>query len=94
MVQCASFLARQTLTIKDNPNWRRHKGACAHYRERWSAADEPGDEGCRLLYQIVCLLGTPPLTVEEQARCMCTTSGCWRLRGQSTGERVRVTARD
>lgn len=66
-------------TIKDNPNWRRHKGACIHYRERWSAADEPGDEGCRLLYQIVCLMDTPPVSAEEQKRCMAATTRCWRL---------------
>lgn len=50
-----------------------------NYRERWSAVDEPGDEGCKLLYQIVCLMGTPPVTAEEQRRCMCATGGCWRL---------------
>jgi hypothetical protein len=66
--------------IEDNPNWRRHKGACANYRERWSSADEAGDDGCRLLYQIFCLLGTPPVSAEEQARCMATTTGCWRLK--------------
>src|SRR5581483_3762103 len=67
-------------TIEDNPNWRRHKGACGHYRERWSGAEEVGDDGCRLLYQIVCLMGTPPLTAQEQDRCMGATRSCWRLR--------------
>src|SRR5579864_3842524 len=66
-------------TIQDRPDWRRHKGACANYRERWSSADEAGDDGCRLLYQVICLLGTPPVTLEEQERCLCTVQGCWRL---------------
>ncbi|HZT07883.1 MAG TPA: hypothetical protein VFC51_12690 [Chloroflexota bacterium] len=67
-----------TDTIQDNPNWRRHKGACVHYRERWSGPEEPGDDGCRLLYQIVCLMGTPPLTADEQIRCMSAARACWR----------------
>jgi len=79
VLECVDF-RRSTDLIEDNPNWRRHKGACTNYRERWSPADEPGDEGCRLLYQIVCLLGTPPISAEEQARCMGTTTGCWRLK--------------
>ncbi|MBI4213931.1 MAG: hypothetical protein HY534_06435 [Chloroflexi bacterium] len=69
---------RLTTTIPDNPDWRRHRGACPNYRERWSAESEPGDDGCRLLYQVICLMNTPPLTIEEQQRCLCTTGGCWR----------------
>jgi hypothetical protein len=86
VLKCLDFSGSNTL-IEDNPNWRRHKGACANYRERWSPADEPGDEGCRLLYQIVCLLGTPPVSAEEQARCMGTTTGCWRLKEPARGRR-------
>lgn len=72
--------ARRPAIIPDNPNWRRHKNACIHYRERWCVDDEPGDEGCgRLLYQIICLLNTPPVTVEEQQRCMRYRTTCWRL---------------
>jgi hypothetical protein len=70
---------RAAATIKDNASWRRHKGACNQYRERWSVRDEPGDDGCRLLYQIICLMGTPPETTGEQALCMSSTRGCWRL---------------
>ena len=73
-------------TIQDNPNWRRHKGACSNYRERWSGGFEAGDDGCKLLYQIVCLLGTPPETAQEQTRCMGATRGCWRLQaGEEEG---------
>jgi hypothetical protein len=42
--------------------------------------DEAGDEGCALLYQIICLKNTPPITPEEQALCMKSRTACWRLR--------------
>jgi hypothetical protein len=64
--------------IPDNPNWRRHKNACAFYRERWCAEEETGDEGCVLLYQIICLHGTPPLNAQEQEQCMRPRTFCWR----------------
>jgi hypothetical protein len=72
------------VTIKDNPNWRRHKGACANYRERWTALDETDDDGRVLLYQIVCLMDTPPIDADEQRLCMCATHGCWRLAPRDT----------
>ncbi|MBI3968245.1 MAG: hypothetical protein HY329_21625 [Chloroflexi bacterium] len=58
--------------IKDSINLRRHKGACQYYREDWTVNDA--------LYRIVCLMNTPPQTEEEQDLCMCSRSGCWRLR--------------
>ena len=64
--------------IPDNPNWRRHRNACIYYRERWTADEEMGDEGCVLLYQIICLHNTPPLNEDEQARCMKPRTACWR----------------
>ena len=79
---------RRDTTIPDNPDWRRHRGACTNYREHWSAENEPGDDGCRLLYQVICLMNTPPLTVEEQQRCLCTTQGCWREPQTSARETV------
>ena len=92
MIECgdstteASTTTAAPTTIEDNPNWRRHKGACANYRERWSVGAEIGDEGCRLLYQIVCLMGTPPETAHEQTQCMAATRGCWRLKaGRAEG---------
>ena len=79
-------------TIEDNPNWRRHRGACPNYRERWSSRDEAGDDGCTLLYQIVCLMDTPPITAEEQALCMGSTRGCWRLKKSTTRSRSGAAA--
>jgi hypothetical protein len=79
VIESVTLPPRTPTTIEDNPNWRRHKGACVNYRERWSSGDEVDDDGCRLLYQIVCLMGTPPETTQEQTRCMGATRGCWRL---------------
>ena len=64
--------------IPDNPNWRRHRTACIYYRERWTPEEEEGDEGCALLYQIICLHNTPPLDADEQAKCMKPRTSCWR----------------
>ena len=68
-------------TIETNPsensNWRKHKNACPYYRERWFpcndvAAGEP-------MYQVFCMQGTPPITFEEQERCLHSKTCCWRL---------------
>ena len=68
-------------TIETNPsensNWRKHKNACPFYRERWFpgndvAAGEP-------MYQVFCMQGTPPITLEEQERCLHSKTCCWRL---------------
>lgn len=60
----------------ENSNWRKHKNACPFYRERWfpcndAAQGEP-------MYQVFCMQGTPPVTWEEQDRCMHSKNGCWR----------------
>src|SRR5260370_7630023 len=71
-------------TIETNPsensNWRRHKNACPFYRERWFpgndvAAGEP-------LYQVFCMKGTPPITLEEQDRCLRSKTCCSHLAKQ------------
>jgi hypothetical protein len=58
-------------------NWRTHRTGCPHYRERWltdtdTAAGEP-------LYQVFCALNTPPISAEEQAKCLISHTACWRL---------------
>ncbi len=61
------------------------------YRERWSVDFEAGDEGCALLYQIICLRDTPPVTSDEQDRCMKARTTCWRLEEPaSAGRRSRA----
>lgn len=32
-----------------------------------------------MLYQIICLLDTPPVTDDEQHRCLHSPDRCWRL---------------
>jgi hypothetical protein len=78
VVQWPGIAPWSTALIPDNPNWRRHKNACIFYRERWCAEEEQGDEGCVLLYQIICLQGTPPLNPDEQEQCMKPRTSCWR----------------
>jgi hypothetical protein len=68
----------------ENSNWRKHKNACPFYRERWFpcndvTAGEP-------MYQVFCMKGTPPVTWEEQERCMHSKTCCWRLAAQTQKE--------
>jgi hypothetical protein len=66
--------------IPDSINYRRHKGACPHYRENWTPGDGCGSAGEEVLYQIICLMDTPPVTNEEQRLCMQSPNSCWRLK--------------
>ena len=68
-------------TLRDDPrtnsNWRTHRTACPNYRERWMVdtdlqAGEP-------LYQVFCVMNTPPTSAEEQHKCLHSHSTCWRL---------------
>ncbi len=83
-------------TIETNPSesssWRKHKNGCPFYRERWFPdndvmAGEP-------MYQVFCMKGTPPVTQEEEDRCLHSKSCCWRLAEQqapsSSAKRRRV----
>ncbi len=31
------------------------------------------------MYQVFCMQGTPPVSWEEQDKCMHSKTGCWRL---------------
>lgn len=42
-----------------------------------------------MLYQIICLAGTPPLTTEEQRLCMHAVEGCWRTSETRRGRNGR-----
>ena len=57
--------------MQDSNNLRRHAGACRYYREDWNVSDA--------LYRCYCLLDMPPVTAEDQARCMSAVAGCWRF---------------
>ncbi|MGE5334665.1 MAG: hypothetical protein ACM3N4_08195 [Nitrososphaerota archaeon] len=62
---------------RENLNWRRHRHGCPHYRERWFASSDP--EAGEPLYQVFCLMNTPPETAEEQERCLSSRTCCWRI---------------
>lgn len=65
--------------IRDQPRFRRHQGACPFYRENWIAGDQRRSQNGEIsLYEIYCLREMPPVTVEEQHRCMLAESACWR----------------
>jgi hypothetical protein len=61
----------------ENSNWRKHKNACPFYRERWFPCNDAslGEP----MYQVFCMQGTPPVTWEEQDKCMHSKNSCWRL---------------
>ena len=60
----------------ENSNWRKHKNACPFYRERWFPCND-ASRG-EPMYQVFCMQDTPPVTWEEQDRCMHSKNGCWR----------------
>jgi hypothetical protein len=53
--------------------------ACPFYRERW-IGDGEQHEGRTVLYHVICLQNTPPLTIDEQQCCLESKTSCWRLR--------------
>lgn len=57
--------------MQDSNRFRRHVGACRYYREDWNVPDA--------LYRCYCLLEMPPVTAQEQVRCMAAKDGCWRF---------------
>lgn len=62
--------------MQDSSNLRRHHGACRYYREDWNV---PG-----ALYRCYCLLETPPVTAQEQRKCLAAASGCWRYKSSAS----------
>jgi hypothetical protein len=61
------------------------------YRERWfpcndAAVGEP-------MYQVFCMQGTPPATLEEQDRCMHSKSGCWRVEAAKEAASQRTSSK-
>lgn len=62
---------------REHCDWRRHKNGCPHYRERWFPNSDP-DAG-EPMYQVFCLMNTPPTTLEEQEKCLVSRTHCWRL---------------
>ena len=67
--------------LRENPrehvDWRRHKHGCPNLRERWFPQSDI--EAGEPLYQVFCLLNTPPVTSDEQDKCLASHTRCWRL---------------
>ena len=83
-------------TIETNPsensNWRKHRNACPFYRERWFPCNDvmAGEP----MYQVFCMKGTPPITLEEQERCLHSKTCCWRLANNGTQTKKKTEARE
>jgi hypothetical protein len=37
------------------------------------------------MYQVFCLMNTPPETLEEQEKCLASRTRCWRLAAAEAG---------
>lgn len=68
---------------RERSDWRRHKNGCPFYRERWFPHSEPSDG--EPMYQVFCLMNTPPETFEEQDKCLASRTRCWRLAAAQSG---------
>jgi hypothetical protein len=65
----------------NSPNWRLHKNACPYYRERWFPEHDP--TAGEPMYQVFCMKNTPPVTSEEQDKCLHSRFACWRMGGKA-----------
>jgi hypothetical protein len=67
--------------VRDQDRFRRFKTGCPYYRENWVVACEQAvaDGGEIVLYEIYCLRDLPPVTQEDQDKCLRSRYGCWRL---------------
>ena len=43
------------------------------------------------MYQVFCMKGTPPVTLEEQERCFRSKTCCWRLAEKHTSSTEQQT---
>jgi hypothetical protein len=79
--------------LSENPahsiNWRRHRNGCPFYRVRWYANNDPA--AGEPMYQVYCMMNTPPETFEEQERCLASRTQCWRTGEATTGEQAHIS---
>lgn len=61
----------------DSVNWRRHRSGCPHFRTRWLPENDVANG--EPMYQVFCGMNTPPVTFEEQEKCLASKTRCWRL---------------
>ena len=68
-------------SLRENPresiNWRRYRTGCPNYRVRWFPESDPA--AGEPLYQVYCLMDTPPVTWDEQEKCLASSRECWRI---------------
>lgn len=62
---------------RDSVNWRRHRNGCPNYRVRWFPEND--FQAGEPMYQVYCLMNTPPQTFDEQEKCLNSKTRCWRL---------------
>jgi hypothetical protein len=43
------------------------------------------------MYQVYCMMNTPPETFEEQERCLASRTQCWRTGEATTGEQAHIS---
>jgi len=70
---------------RDSVNWRRHRSGCPNFRMRWYPQSNP--EKGEPLYQVYCLMDTPPQTFDEQEKCLNSKTRCWRFAEANAAER-------
>jgi hypothetical protein len=70
--------------MRDSINLRRHRNACKYYREDWRVPD--------VLYRCYCLLDMPPVTSEDQEKCLKAKDGCWRFKEAKDAARASAVA--
>lgn len=75
---------------RESLNWRRHRSGCPYYRERWFVHSDP-DKG-EPMYQVFCMMDTPPETQDEQEKCLASKARCWRT--AANAKRSRRSAPD
>ncbi|HLY30915.1 MAG TPA: hypothetical protein VKQ36_07790 [Ktedonobacterales bacterium] len=62
---------------RESIDWRRHRHGCPYYRERWFPQSDL--EAGEPMYQVFCLMNTPPESWAEQDKCLVSRTRCWRL---------------
>jgi len=45
------------------------------------------------MYQVFCMKGTPPVTLEDQERCLHSKTCCWRLTANTTQSKKKTASR-
>src|SRR5215472_3969681 len=92
-----TMLYSRGIDVRENPresiNWRHYRTGCPNYRVRWFPESDPA--AGEPLYQVYCLMDTPPVTWDEQEKCLSSSRECWRIaeaRRQRLGADIPVSS--